>query len=81
MRRNKILSILEYSARNKILVGILTVSLIAAGGVFLSSNSSVSNSAMGINKIVLAGTLNNSGNKACVINGNDSLYNKCFNCG
>ncbi len=73
MKRNKIISILEYSARNKILVGILAVSLIGAGGVFLSSNAAFSNSTMGINKIVLAETLNNNGNKACVINGNDSL--------
>ena len=73
MKRNKIVSILEYSARNKMLVGILVVSLIGAGGVFLSSNASISNNTMGINKTVLAGTVNNSGNKACVINGNDSL--------
>ena len=73
MKRNKIVSILEYSARNKMLVGILVVSLIGAGGVFLSSNASISNNTMGINKTVLAGTINNSGNKACVINGNDSL--------
>ena len=73
MKRNKIVSILEYSARNKMLVGILAVSLIGAGGVFLSSNASISNNTMGINKTVLAGTVNNSGNKACVINGNDSL--------
>ncbi|MDO4535930.1 MAG: SH3 domain-containing protein, partial [Clostridium perfringens] len=73
MKRNKIISILEYSARNKMLVGILAVSLIGAGGVFLSSNAAISNNTMGINKTVLAGTLNNSGNKACVINGNDSL--------
>ena len=73
MKRNKIVSILEYSARNKMLVGILVVSLIGAGGVFLSSNASISNNTMGINKMVLAGTVNNSGNKACVINGNDSL--------
>ena len=73
MKRNKIVSILEYSARNKMLVGILVVSLIGAGGMFLSSNASISNNTMGINKTVLAGTVNNSGNKACVINGNDSL--------
>lgn len=73
MKRNKIVSILEYSAKNKMLAGILAVSLIGAGGVFLSSNASISNNTMGINKTVLAGTVNNSGNKACVINGNDSL--------
>ena len=73
MKRNKIISIIEYSTRNKMLAGILAVSLIGAGGVFLSSNASISNNTMGINKTVLAGTVNNSGNKACVINGNDSL--------
>ena len=73
MKRNKIISILEYSARNKILVGILAVSLIGAGGVFLSSNAAISNNTIGINKTVLAGTLNNDGNKACVINGNANL--------
>ena len=73
MKRNKIISILEYSARNKMLVGILAVSLIGAGGVFLSSHATFSNNTIGINKIVLAGTLNNDGNKGCVINGNDSL--------
>ena len=72
-KRNKIVSLLEYSARNKILVGILAVSLIGAGGVFLSSQGALSNSTMEINKTVLAGILNNDGNKACVINGNDSL--------
>ena len=41
--------------------------------MFLSSNASISNNTMGINKTVLAGTVNNSGNKACVINGNASL--------
>ncbi len=73
MKRNKIISILEYSARNKILVGILAVSLIGAGGVFLSSNAAISNNTIGINKTVLAGILNNDGNKACVINGNANL--------
>ncbi len=73
MKRNKIVSILEYSVRNKMLVGILTVSLIGAGGVFLSSHSNFQNNTIGINKTVLAGTINNSGNKACVINGNDNL--------
>ena len=73
MKRNKIISILEYSARNKMLVGILAVSLIGAGGVFLSSQGALSNNTMEINKTVLAGTLNNDGNKACIINGNDSL--------
>ena len=43
MRRNKIVSILEYSVRNKMLVGILAVSLIGAGEVFLSSNAIISN--------------------------------------
>ncbi len=73
MKRNKIVSILEYSVRNKMLVGILAVSLIGAGGVFLSSNATISNNTIGINKTVLAATLNNDGNKACVKNGNDSL--------
>ena len=55
------------------LVGILAISLIGAGGVFLSNHAALSNNTIGINRIVLAGTLNNDGNKACVINGNDSL--------
>ena len=56
MKRNKIISIIEYSTRNKMLAGILAVSLIGAGGVFLSSNASISNNTMGINKTVLAQT-------------------------
>lgn len=34
MKRNKIISILEYSVKNKMLVGILAVSLIGASGIF-----------------------------------------------
>ena len=56
------------------LIGILAISLIGAGGVFLSSHGVLSNNTIGINnKVVLAQALNNDGNKACVINGNDSL--------
>ena len=73
MKRNKIISILEYSAKNKILVGVLAISLIGVGGAFLSSHTALSNNTIGINRTVLAETLNNDGNKACVINGNDSL--------
>lgn len=58
MKRNKIISILEYSVRNKMLVGILTVSLIGSGGVFLSSNTTFTKSNIGINKIMLAQTSN-----------------------
>ena len=60
MKRNKIISIIEYSTRNKMLAGILAVSLIGAGGVFLSSNASISNNTMGINKTVLAQTSHSS---------------------
>ena len=60
MKRKKLISILENSAKNKMLVGILAVSLIGAGGVFLSSHSAFSNNNIGINKTVLAGTINNS---------------------
>ena len=56
MKRNKIVSILEYSARNKMLAGILAVSLIGAGGVFLSNNTNFINNTVGINKVVLAQT-------------------------
>ena len=60
MKRNKIVSILEYSARNKMLVGILAISLIGAGGVFLSSNAGIVNNTIGINRTMLAGTTNTS---------------------
>ena len=60
MKRNKIVSILEYSARNKMLVGILAVSLIGAGGVFLSNNINFINNTVGINKVVLAQTSHSS---------------------
>ena len=60
MKRNKIISIIEYSTRNKMLAGILAVSLIGAGGVFLSSNASILNNTMGINKTVLAQTSHSS---------------------
>ena len=60
MKRNKIVSILEYSARNKMLVGILAVSLIGAGGVFLSNNTNFINNTVGINKVVLAQTSHSS---------------------
>ena len=54
MKRNKIISILEYSTRNKMLAGILAVSLIGAGGVFLSNNTNFTNNTIGINKVMLA---------------------------
>ena len=60
MKRNKIVSILEYSARNKMLAGILAVSLIGAGGVFLSNNTNFINNTVGINKVVLAQTSHSS---------------------
>ena len=60
MKRNKIISILEYSTRNKMLAGILAVSLIGAGGVFLSNNTNFTNNTIGINKVVLAQTSHSS---------------------
>ena len=60
MKRNKIVSILEYSARNKMLAGILAVSLIGVGGVFLSNNTNFINNTVGINKVVLAQTSHSS---------------------
>ena len=60
MKRNKIVSILEYSAKNKMLAGILAVSLIGVGGVFLSNNTNFINNTVGINKVVLAQTSHSS---------------------
>ena len=60
MKRNKIISILEYSTRNKMLAGILAVSLIGTGGVFLSNNTNFTNNTIGINKVVLAQTSHSS---------------------
>ena len=60
MKRNKIVSILEYSAKNKMLAGILAVSLIGAGGVFLSNNTNFTNNTIGINKVMLAQTSHSS---------------------
>ena len=54
MKRNKIISILEYSTRRKLLVGALTVSLIGAGGIFASSNATIANNTIGFNKTVLS---------------------------
>lgn len=42
------------------IAGLLAVSLIGAGGVFLSSNAGVANNTIGINRTVLAGTTNSS---------------------
>ncbi len=70
MKRNKIISILEYSTRRKILVGILTVSLIGAGGIFLSNNANVPNNTIGINKVMLAGATNDSTTSYTVEPGN-----------
>ncbi|MGV3152798.1 LysM peptidoglycan-binding domain-containing protein [Sarcina ventriculi] len=60
MKRNKIVSILEYSTKNKMLAGILAVSLIGAGGVFLSNNTNFSNNTIVINKVMLAQTSHSS---------------------
>ena len=59
MKRNKIVSILEYSAKNKMLAGILAVSLIGASGIFLSNNTNFTNNT-GINKVMLAQTSHSS---------------------
>lgn len=71
MKKGKLISIIEGSAKNKVLASFLAVSLIGASGVMLSGANS--SSSLAVNKTVLAGTLNNDGNKACVINGNDHL--------
>ena len=73
MKRKKIVSMLEYSMRNKMLVGLLAVSLIGAGGILISNQTNFLNNNITINKTLLAGTQNNDGNKACVINGNGDL--------
>ena len=73
MKRNKLVSIIESSVKSKVLVGVLAASLIGASGMMLASGGNLSNNNFSVNKIMLAGTLNNKGNKACVINGDDNL--------
>ena len=73
MKRNKLVSIIESSVKGKVLVGVLAASLIGASGMMLASGGNLSNNNFSVNKIMLAGTLNNKGNKACVINGDDNL--------
>ena len=73
MKRNKLVSIIESSVKSKVLVGVLATSLIGASGMMLASGGNLSNNNFSVNKIMLAGTLNNKGNKACVINGDDNL--------
>ena len=73
MKRNKLVSIIESSVKSKVLVGVLAASLIGASGMMLASGGNLSNNNFSVNKTVLAGTLNNKGNKACVINGDDNL--------
>ena len=73
MKRNKLVSIIESSVKSKVLVGVLAASLIGASGMMLASGGNLSNNNFSVNKTMLAGTLNNKGNKACVINGDDNL--------
>ena len=73
MNRNKLISIIECSVKNKLIISFLAISLIGASGMMLADQANLSNNNLTVNKTVLAGTVNNDGNKACVINGNDSL--------
>ena len=73
MKRNKLVSIIESSVKSKVLVGVLAASLIGASGMMLASGGNLSNNNFSVNKTMLSGTLNNKGNKACVINGDDNL--------
>lgn len=73
MRRNKVISIIEGSIKNKVLVSFLTVAIIGAGGMMIAGGGNLSSNNLTVNKTMLARTINNSGNKACVINGNDNL--------
>ena len=56
MKKNKIISILESSIRNKLVISFLAISLIGASSMFLTYQNNISNTNLVTNKILLAKT-------------------------
>lgn len=59
MKRKKLISILEGSIRNKLIISFLTISLIGAGSIFLTNQNSLANTNLVTNRVILAKPINN----------------------
>ena len=64
MKKNKIISILEGSIRNKLVISFLAISLIGASSMFLSNQYTPSNTNLMTNRVLLAKTISLSQNNS-----------------